>query len=243
MIDFMLWIVISDKKLADGWYRVFSRECLKVQPLGTIADLSRAAVGIKGLALVELGLPDLPDANALKTFIAGHSNLSVIAMTGVKKVTNAIIMAALEAGADDFVSNDINERVLLSKIKAHLRRILPNLVCARTLVTSRNGDIEIDRTRRIIRTGLKNKKPNSIESLTPKEFDIFSILLSNEEQVVSRNFLMEEIWKEKLGQFNCETIDKHVETIRRKLGYYGKNIRTVYGTGYILSFDGSRLLT
>ena len=113
------------------------------------------------------------------------------------------------------------------------------MVCARTLVTSRNGDIEIDRTRRVIRIGIKTKKPNSIESLTPKEFDIFSILLSNEEQVVSRNFLMEEIWKEKSGQFNCETIDKHVETLRHKLGSYGKNIRTVYGTGYLFSFNGT----
>ncbi|HAF95247.1 MAG: hypothetical protein A2X34_03815 [Elusimicrobia bacterium GWC2_51_8] len=238
MIDFVLWIVISDKKLADGWYRAFSREYLKVQCLGTIADLARTAVEMKGLALVEIGLPDLPDADALKTFVAGHSNLSVIAMAGTTKVNNAMITAALEAGADDFVLGNIDERVLLSKIKAHLRRILPNLACARTLVTSRNGDIEIDRTRRVIRTGLKNKKPNSIESLTPKEFDIFSILLSNEEQVVSRNFLMEEIWKEKSGQFNCETIDKHVETLRRKLGPYGKHIRTVYGTGYIFNFNG-----
>ena len=50
---------------------------------------------------------------------------------------------------------------------------------------------------------------------------------------------MEEIWKEKSGQFNCETIDKHMETLRRKLGPYGKNIRTVYGTGYIFDFNDS----
>jgi len=239
MLDFMLWIVISDKKVADGWYHVFSRECFKVQPLGTMADLARSAAAGKGLALVELGLPDIPTVEALKSFIASHSNLSVIAITSTTKVTNPMIAAALEAGADDFILTNIDERVLLSKIKAHVRRILPNLVCARTIVTSRNGDIEIDRSRRVIRTGLKNKKPSAIENLTPKEFDIFSILLSNEEQVVSRNFLMEEIWKEKSGQFNCETIDKHMETLRRKLGPYGKNIRTVYGTGYIFDFNDS----
>jgi len=43
---------------------------------------------------------------------------------------------------------------------------------------------------------------------------------------------MEDIWRERSGHVNLETIDKHVETLRHKLGAYGKNIRTVYGTGY-----------
>ena len=237
MLDFVLWIIVSDKKLADSWYRVFSRECINVQLAVTLAEIGRTAVDVKGLALIELGTADLPDTKTLKTFVAGQSNLSVIATTGKAKATNTLIAETLEAGADDFILSEINEQVLLSKVKAHLRRILPNLASARTLVTSKNGDIEINRTSHTIRTGLKNKKPGSIDDLTPKEFDILSILLCNEEQVVSRIFLMEEIWKEKSGQFNCETIDKHVETLRRKLGTYGKSIKTVYGTGYLLKLE------
>ncbi|HNW45622.1 MAG TPA: helix-turn-helix domain-containing protein [Elusimicrobiales bacterium] len=72
----------------------------------------------------------------------------------------------------------------------------------------------------------------TLENLTPKEFEIFYRLLGSEEAVVSRESLMEEIWQEKSGKVNSETIDKHVETLRHKLGTYGRNIRTVYGTGY-----------
>ena len=58
------------------------------------------------------------------------------------------------------------------------------------------------------------------------------MLLSDETHVVSRKSIMENIWQEKSGDVNSETIDKHVETLRRKLKGYGENIRTVYGTGY-----------
>jgi len=97
---------------------------------------------------------------------------------------------------------------------------------------SKDGDLEVDRVRRVIRTGL-GKKPSSLGNITPKELDILATLVCNEEHVVTRSFLMDEIWKEKSGQVNCETIDKHVETLRNKLGAYGKNIKTVYGSGYM----------
>ena len=75
-------------------------------------------------------------------------------------------------------------------------------------------------------------KDKILTDLTPKEFDIFFALLCNEGQVVSRKCLMEEIWREKSGHTNVETIDKHVESLRHKLGACGRNIKTVYGTGY-----------
>ena len=51
---------------------------------------------------------------------------------------------------------------------------------------------------------------------------------------------MEEIWKERSGQVNCETIDKHVETLRHKLGPYGKYVKTVYGSGYMYKAEGAK---
>ena len=240
MVDFILWIVSRDKKLSEAWYRLFTRECMNVERIDTLQGLGRAAEGVKGLALVSTGLEDLHSAADLKTFLSGRKNLSVIAVGPKDKTNNPAIAELLESGADDFIFADIDERVLLSKIKAHLRRILPNLTCSRTLVVSKNGDVEIDRAKRVIRTGLKGKKQGELENITPKEFDILSALLCNEEQVVTRNFLMEEVWKDKSGQVNCETIDKHVETLRHKLGAYGKNIKTVYGSGYMYKVETTK---
>lgn len=241
MTDFILWIVSRDTKLSEAWYRLFSRECLRVEVLESLGALGRAASdGVKGLALISISLEDLKSAGDLKIFITGRKNLSAIIVGYKDKTSNREIADLLESGADDFIHESIDERVLLSKIKAHLRRSLPNLACTRTIVTSLNGDIEVDRQRRTIRTGLKGKKPASIGNITPKEFDIFSTLICNENKVVTRNYLMEEIWEDKSGQVNCETIDKHVETLRHKLGPHGKSIRTVYGSGYIYKPDADK---
>ncbi|OGR52982.1 MAG: hypothetical protein A2049_04455 [Elusimicrobia bacterium GWA2_62_23] len=240
MTDFTLWIACRDQKLSESWYRLFSRECLRAERVETLADLARASDGRKGLALVTLGLPDLRSPAEFKAFITGRKNLSAIAVAPKDKADNSLIAELLESGADDFVMADIDERILLSKIKAHLRRILPSLVCLRTLVVSRNGDLRIDRVKRVILTGAKKKRPAELENITPKEFDILSTLVCNEEHVVTRDFLMEEIWKERSGQVNCETIDKHVETLRHKLGPYGKCVKTVYGSGYMYKAEGAK---
>ena len=237
MLDFTLWIVSRDARLLEAWYKLFTRECMRVERLETLQALARASEGARGLALVCMGLEDLLSAVDLKAFISGRKNLSVIAVASKEKATNQLIAELLESGADDFILSNLDERVLLSKTKAHLRRILPSLTCLRTVVLSKGGDVEIDRVRRTIRTGIRGKKAAELKNITPKEFDIISILVCNEEQVVSRNFLMEEIWKEKSGQVNCETIDKHVETLRHKLGAHGRNIRSVYGTGYMYKVD------
>ncbi|MCX5791705.1 MAG: response regulator transcription factor, partial [Elusimicrobia bacterium] len=164
--------------------------------------------------------------------LSGRKNISFIVFSKPDKTTNVMISDFLENGADDFITSDIDEKILLSKMKAHIRRLLPSLNLAKTVVVSRNGSIEIDRTKRTVTLGLKTAGEKTLENLTPKEFEIFYILLGSEEAVVSRESLMEEIWQEKSGHVNSETVDKHVETLRHKLGVYGRNIRTVYGAGY-----------
>ena len=231
-MDFILWILAEDKHLADRWYRLFTRESWHVQLPDTLTTLETAAKSAKGMVLVEIGLPGMRTPKDLQGFTGRNIDVSVVVFSRRDKITNAHISEFLEAGADDFITPEIDERVLISKTRAHLRRLLPTLSCAKTVVLSRNGDIEVDRIKRVIKTGIKSKKPESYENFTPKEFEIFSLLICNENQVVSRNLLMEEIWKEKSGKVNVETIDKHIETLRHKLGASGKNIKTVYGTGY-----------
>ena len=232
MINFALWLITPDRDIADKWYRLFSRERLNVKPLPDLSAISRIPQDTWGLALVEICAQGLTAPQDLKTFLNGRKNISIIVFSRPDKTSNPEISGFLENGADDFITSDIDERVLLSKTKAHIRRLLPSLNLARTVVISADGNIETDSVKRTVRLGLSSGKEKTINGLTPKEFEIFSVLLSNEEQVVSRKSLMEYIWREKSGDVNFETIDKHVETLRHKLGAYGKNIRTVYGTGY-----------
>lgn len=231
-MNFILWILAEDRRLADRWYRLFTRESWRVQIQDSLENLESAAQSSKGIALVEIGLSGIKTPKELQVFTSRHNDISVVVFSKRERVNNTQISEFLEAGADDFITPEIDERILLSKTRAHLRRLLPTLSCAKTVVVSQNGDIEVDRIARIIRIGARSRKPESLENFTPKEFEIFSLLLCNENQVVSRNLLMEEIWKEKSGKVNVETIDKHIETLRHKLGACGKHIKTIYGTGY-----------
>ena len=228
---FIIWIATPDKETSLRWYSLLSRESFQTLQIANLETLNQPPESW-GLVFAEIGAPGMAAPKDLKTLLNGRKNLSVIVFSGYGKTSNALISGFLESGADDFITTDIDEKVLLAKTKAHIRRLLPSLNAARMVLVSKGGDIEIDKLRRTVRTGFKSKKEKAVETLTPKEFDIFSLLLSKEEEVVPRSFLMEEIWRDKSGEVNCETIDKHVETLRRKLGAYGKNIRTVYGTGY-----------
>lgn len=232
MIKFALWLITPDRGIADKWYRLFSRERFNVKPLHDISAIARVPQDTWGIAFINSGAGGLTSPQELKNLLSGRKNISAIVFSAPGKTSNAGISAYLESGADDFILSDIDERVLLSKTKAHIRRLLPSLNLARTVVASTDGEIEIERVKRTVRLGPPEKN-KTVDGLTPKEFEIFFNLLSNEDQVVSRKALMEDVWREKSGHVNVETIDKHVETLRRKLGKYGKNIKTVYGTGYI----------
>lgn len=232
MIELVIWVITPDTEMAGRWAGLFSRERFQARQLAGLAAF-KPAPGNWGLAFIEIGTAGLAEPKDLKAFLGGRKDISVIVFSRPGRTGNALISGFLENGADDFITTDINENVLLSKTKAHIRRLLPSLNAARTIIFSKNREVEIDRLQRTARLRPGSGHEKLIETLRPKEFDIFFLLLSQEEEVVSRNFLMEEIWRTKAGDVNCETIDKHVETLRRKLGPYGRNIRTVYGAGYM----------
>jgi len=232
MIKFAIWILAADKAVSDKWYKLFSREHFEVRVLPDLAALEQSEPGTWGISFVEIAGGCFSTTRDMEKVLSGRKNISFIVFSRPEKTTNSMISGFLERGADDFISSDIDEKILLSKMKAHIRRILPSLNLAKTLVTSQNGAIEIDRTKRTVKLGLKTANEKTLENLTPKEFEIFYRLLGSEEAVVTRESLMEEIWQEKSGKVNLETIDKHVETLRHKLGVYGRNVRTVYGAGY-----------
>ena len=79
----------------------------------------------------------------------------------------------------------------------------------------------------------KTKKTRYLENLTPKEFEIFSILICHEGDIVPRALILAYIWRKKAEHVYSETVNKHVESLRRKLGVHGKKIKTIYGSGYV----------
>ena len=228
-------IVTADTGIAARWQAAFRKEGWQVALHAPSADYACARAAAGELDFVEFGAPCCKSGNDLKALMHKRLPLSVIVFGDQSKVSNSQISALLEAGADDFIYKNLDERVLVAKIKAHLRRIMPAILQASARGASSCGEIEVDSSRRAVKIKSRTGKVTELCNLTQRELDILAFLVGHEKQVVSRETMLEKLWGEASVNVYCECVDKHIESLRRKLGLCGKRIRTVYGTGYMFT--------
>jgi two-component system, OmpR family, alkaline phosphatase synthesis response regulator PhoP len=132
-------------------------------------------------------------------------------------------IAGFDAGADDYISKPIRPRVLISRIKALLRRAgNENSVDETNL-----GDLKIDRDKYLV-----YKSGHEI-SLPRKEFELLSLLASKPGKVFPREEILNRVWGDDVV-VGDRTIDVHVRKIREKIGE--ECIKTVKGVGYRFEF-------
>lgn len=132
-------------------------------------------------------------------------------------------IAGFEAGADDYINKPIKPRVLLSRIKALLRRSGNGSESTAVDV----GKIRIDRESYLV-----FKDGNEI-SLPRKEFELLSLLASKPGKVFARDEILNKVWGDEVV-VGDRTIDVHIRKLREKLGE--EFIRTVKGVGYKFEF-------
>lgn len=129
-------------------------------------------------------------------------------------------IAGFDAGADDYITKPIKPRVLVSKIKAILRR---KGVTEIIIADIEAGGISIDRERYVIK-----QNGNEI-NLPKKEFELLSLLMSKPGKVFTREVIMNKIWGGEVV-VGDRTIDVHIRKLREKLGE--DLIKTIKGVGY-----------
>jgi len=131
-------------------------------------------------------------------------------------------VAGFDVGADDYITKPIKPKVLISKIKALLRRIKvnENSTVSETVVI---GDIIIDREEYIV---IKEGKKLS---LPRKEFELFSLLASKPGKVFKRDDILDRVWGNEVV-VGGRTIDVHIRKLREKIG--DDYFKTVKGVGY-----------
>jgi len=131
-------------------------------------------------------------------------------------------MAGFEAGADDYVAKPIKPALLISRIKALLRRYSANSE-SDSVANLQAGNITIDKERYVI---IKD----GIEIVLPKkEFELLNLLVSKPNKVFSREEIFSRVWGNNVV-VGDRTIDVHVRKLREKLGI--EYIKTVKGVGY-----------
>ena len=134
-------------------------------------------------------------------------------------------IAALDTGGDDYITKPIRPRVLLSRIKALLRR--NEREEEENVRVIRIADIEIDLDQIIVRRGEERI------ALAKKEFDLLRLLASKPGKVFSRDEIFNRVWGTDVIVGN-RTIDVHIRKLREKLGDH--YIKTIKGIGYKFVF-------
>ncbi len=175
------------------------------------------------LILLDIMLPGMDGIEACRAIRENPAlNRTTIAFLTAKGEDFSQI-AGFEAGGDDYITKPIRMKVLLSRIRALLKRsqLYMNEMSEHGRVVQ--GDILLDRERFIV---LKKGK----ELVLPKkEFELLNLLISKPGKVFSRKEILHDVWGEKII-VGDRTIDVHIRKLREKIGE--GFIQTVKGIGY-----------
>lgn len=195
--------------------------------------VAHARDGVEALALAEAEVPDLmvldlmmPRMDGLETCrrFRGHPQLKAVPILMLTaRGEEAYQIQGLDLGADDFVQKPISPQVLLSRIRALLRRAESAAPVGNVL---RVHDLKIDRDRFAVFRGADERI-----RLPRKEFEILYLLATRPGTVISRQEMLDTIWGEDVF-VTPRTVDVHVRKIRDKVGE--AYIETVTGVGYRL---------
>ncbi len=179
------------------------------------------------LIILDIMLPKLSGLEVCR-IIRRTSNVPIIMLTAKGEDMDRVI--GLELGADDYVSKPFSMRELVARIKAVLRRAKLPVTSTKIKEKLEFDDVVIDVVGRIV-----TKRGKQID-LSPKEFDLLVALAENEGRVMSREYLLTNVWGEDFYG-DDRTVDVHIRWLREKLEDDPSNpkyIQTVRGIGYIL---------
>jgi two-component system alkaline phosphatase synthesis response regulator PhoP len=194
-----------------------------------------AGNGKEAIAMAKKEHPDLiildvmmPDMDGIETCreireLPGLKDVLIAFLTARNEDYSQI--AGFEVGADDYINKPIKPRVLISRIKALLRRAgnSENAAAAGDDL----GGLRIDRERYLV------VQDGSEINLPKKEFELLALLASKPGKVFTREVILDRVWGGEVV-VGDRTIDVHIRKLREKLGE--DLIRTVKGIGYKFEF-------
>jgi two-component system, OmpR family, response regulator RegX3 len=177
------------------------------------------------LVILDLMLPEVSGLDVCRT-IRSESDVPIIMVTA--KDSEADKVTGLELGADDYVTKPFSMRELVSRVRANLRRARPLEAPRIPDEVLAGGPVRMDVARHEVAV-----RGGSV-SLPPKEFELLETFLRRKGRLLTRDFLIEEVWgADYYG--DTRTLDVHVKRLRRKLEadpHRPQHLVTVRGLGY-----------
>jgi two-component system response regulator RegX3 len=177
------------------------------------------------LVILDLMLPEMSGLDVCRS-IRAESDVPIIMVTA--KDSEADKVTGLELGADDYVTKPFSMRELVSRVRANLRRVRPSAVPEPAEEVLSGGPVRMDVARHEVTVR------GVTVALPPKEFELLEAFLRRKGRLLTRHFLIEEVWgADYFG--DTRTLDVHVKRLRRKVEadpHRPDHLQTVRGLGY-----------
>ena len=199
----------------EGW-NVVETETLK-------QGLIDAGTRKPDLVILDLGLPDGNGIDFIRGF-RGWSSVPVIVLSARVNETDKI--AALDSGADDYLTKPFGVGELLARVRAMRRR--QTVRSGDEDAVFRFDDVEVDQANRIVR------KAGAIQHLTPIEYRLLTVLIANAGKVLTHRHLLREVWGPSFVE-SSHYVRVYVAHLRQKLEAdpaQPRHILTETGVGY-----------
>ena len=179
------------------------------------------------LILLDLMIPEVSGVEVCRT-IRTTSQVPIIMLTAKDAEIDKVV--GLELGADDYVTKPYSSRELIARIKAVLRRGVPDNEEHGDLDVVSVGPIKLDTARHQATIN------GSLVGLPLKEFELLEFLMRNAGRVLTRSQLIDRVWG---GDYfgDTKTLDVHIKRLRSKIEADPANpvlIQTIRGLGYKL---------
>ena len=219
-------VVEDEESLTDSIRYNLEREGFTVAVAG---DGRRALEAFRrdppSLVILDLMLPEMSGLDVCRT-LRSQSDVPIIVVTA--KDSEADKVSGLELGADDYVTKPFSMRELVSRVRANLRRVRVPAAVVPSDEVLMGGPTRMDVARHEVTVRAEPV------ALPPKEFELLEAFLRRKGRLLTRDFLIEEVWGiDYYG--DTRTLDVHVKRLRRKLEedpHHPVHLLTVRGLGY-----------
>lgn len=218
-----IFLVEDDKTIAKNLILLLRSEDFTVNHASTHGDAIATLAGNKfDLALIDISLPD-GNGFTLCTEIKETQDVPVIFLTA--SGDEASVVTGLNIGADDYIIKPFRPRELIARIGSALRK------SGRSPSTFEICGLHVD-----MASGIVKKNGNEV-FLSPLEYRLLLMLISNPKSIITRSRLLDELW-DAAGEFvNDNTLTVYIKRLREKIETNPASpqiILTVRGTGYRL---------
>ncbi len=159
--------------------------------------------GKPDLVILDLGLPDMQGLELLRQIRAAREDLPIVVLSS--RGDEVAKVAALDQGADDYVTKPFGMEELLARIRAALRH---QLQVQGERPVFKLGGLSVDLVRRIVKVDRKEVK------LSPKEYDLLRLLIQHAGKVLTHKFLLKELWSTSIDP---QYLRVYVRQLRNKI--------------------------